>query len=98
MRIGFLLSVVLLSVPLPVGSLHQARRDTDIEQYTRERASMVAEQLRQRGISDARVLDVMRKVPRHLFVPESVRLLAYADRPLLSATVRRSRSRLSSPT
>jgi protein-L-isoaspartate(D-aspartate) O-methyltransferase len=82
MRIGFLLSVVLLSLPLPVGSLHQARRDTDIEQYTRERASMVAEQLRPRGISDARVLDVMRKVPRHLFVPESVRPLAYADRPL----------------
>jgi len=50
MRIGFLLSVVLLSVPLPVGSLHQARRDTDIEQYTRERASMVAEQLRQRHL------------------------------------------------
>jgi protein-L-isoaspartate(D-aspartate) O-methyltransferase len=65
-----------------VGSLHQARRDTDIEQYTRERASMVAEQLQQRGISDARVFDVMRKVPRHLFVPESVRPLAYADRPL----------------
>jgi protein-L-isoaspartate(D-aspartate) O-methyltransferase len=82
MRIGFLLSVVLLSVPLPVGSLHQARRDTGIEQYTRERASMVAEQLRQRGISDARVLDVMRNVPRHLFVPESVRPFAYADRPL----------------
>jgi protein-L-isoaspartate(D-aspartate) O-methyltransferase len=82
MRIGFLLSVVLLSVPLPAASLYQARRDTDIEQYTRQRVSMVAEQLRQRGISDARVLDVMQKVPRHLFVPESVRPLAYADRPL----------------
>jgi protein-L-isoaspartate(D-aspartate) O-methyltransferase len=82
MRIGFLLSVVLLSVPLPVGSLHQARRDTDIEPYTRQRASMVTEQLRQRGISDARLLDVMRTVPRHLFVPESLRPLAYADRPL----------------
>jgi protein-L-isoaspartate(D-aspartate) O-methyltransferase len=78
----FLLSVVLLSVPLLAASLSQARRDTDIEQYTRERASMVAEQLRQRGIADARVLDVMRQVPRHLFVPESVRPLAYADRPL----------------
>jgi protein-L-isoaspartate(D-aspartate) O-methyltransferase len=42
---------------------------------------MVAEQLRRRG-SDARVLDVMRKVPRHLFVPESMRPVAYADRPL----------------
>jgi protein-L-isoaspartate(D-aspartate) O-methyltransferase len=83
MRFGFfLLSIVLLSVPFPATSLYQARRETDIEQYTRQRASMVTEQLRQRGISDARVLDVMRQVPRHLFVPESVRPLAYADRPL----------------
>jgi protein-L-isoaspartate(D-aspartate) O-methyltransferase len=83
MRFGFfLLSIVLLSVPLPAASLQQTPRDTTIEQYTRQRASMVTEQLRQRGISDARVLDVMRKVPRHLFVPESVRPLAYADRPL----------------
>ena len=83
MRFGFfLLSIVLLSVPIPAASLYQARRDTDIDQYTRQRASMVTEQLRQRGISDARVLDVMGKVPRHVFVPGSVRPLAYADRPL----------------
>ena len=83
MRFGFFpLSIVLLSVPIPAASLYQARRDTDIEQYTRQRASMVTEQLRQRGISDARVLDVMGKVPRHMFVPGSVRPLAYADRPL----------------
>jgi protein-L-isoaspartate(D-aspartate) O-methyltransferase len=83
MRFGFLLlSIVLLSVPLPAASVQQTPRDTTIEQYTRQRASMVTEQLRQRGISDVRVLDVMRTVPRHLFVPESVRPLAYADRPL----------------
>jgi protein-L-isoaspartate(D-aspartate) O-methyltransferase len=31
---------------------------------------------------DARVLDAMRKVPRHAFVPASASALAYADRPL----------------
>ena len=31
---------------------------------------------------DALVLDAMRKVPRHLFVPEQVRAEAYANRPL----------------
>ena len=82
MRVAVLLSVVLLSLPHPLGSLDRARQDRNPEQYTRERASMVTEQLRHRGISDARVLDVMRTVPRHLFVPESVRPLAYADRPL----------------
>jgi protein-L-isoaspartate(D-aspartate) O-methyltransferase len=82
MRVCLPLSVVLFSVALPFGSLDQARRDTDVERETRERASMVTEQLQQRGISDRRVLDVMGTVPRHLFVPESVRPLAYADRPL----------------
>ncbi len=39
------------------------------------------EELRQHGISE-RVLDAMRKVPRHLFVPERERSHAYADYPL----------------
>jgi protein-L-isoaspartate(D-aspartate) O-methyltransferase len=81
-RIGFFLLSIVLSVPLLTASPYQAQRETDIEQYTQQRALMVTEQLQQRGISDARVLDVMRKVPRHLFVPESVRPLAHADRPV----------------
>jgi protein-L-isoaspartate(D-aspartate) O-methyltransferase len=47
-----------------------------------ERESMVREQLEKRGISEADVLAAMRKVPRHLFVPEATRDEAYADRPL----------------
>jgi protein-L-isoaspartate(D-aspartate) O-methyltransferase len=47
-----------------------------------ERAAMVREQLRGRDIRSARVLDVMGRVPRHLFVPEAERGDAYADRPL----------------
>jgi protein-L-isoaspartate(D-aspartate) O-methyltransferase len=43
---------------------------------------MVAEQLAQRGIADARVLDAMRRVPRHLFVEEALRDRAYGDHPL----------------
>ena len=39
------------------------------------------EELRQHGISQ-RVLDAMRKVPRHLFVPEKEQRNAYADYPL----------------
>src|SRR5215510_11804372 len=46
------------------------------------RADMINSQLRARGISDPRVLDAMRKVPRHLFVPEAVRWRAYDDTPL----------------
>lgn len=43
---------------------------------------MVDEQLRARGIRDPRVLDTMRRVPRHRFVPPSGQREAYADRPL----------------
>ena len=39
--------------------------------WNTERRRMVEVQLRARDIRQARVLDVMRTVPRHLFVPES---------------------------
>jgi protein-L-isoaspartate(D-aspartate) O-methyltransferase len=47
-----------------------------------DRRLMVAEQLRARDITSARVLDAMRRVPRHLFVPEADRDRAYGDFPL----------------
>ena len=48
----------------------------------RERERMVEEQLVRRGITDVRVLDAMRRVPRHLFVEEALRERAYGDHPL----------------
>lgn len=50
--------------------------------YERERLRMVQEQLVRRGITDERVLDAMRRVPRHLFVEEALRDRAYGDHPL----------------
>lgn len=47
-----------------------------------EREDMVEMQLAERGITDAGVLSAMRRLPRHLFVPESVREYAYGDHPL----------------
>ncbi|MGO9865093.1 MAG: protein-L-isoaspartate(D-aspartate) O-methyltransferase [Terriglobales bacterium] len=46
------------------------------------RYSMVRTQIEERGIRDLRVLDAMRKVPRHEFVPETFRQDAYEDHPL----------------
>ena len=46
------------------------------------REAMVRTQLVERGIRDLRVLDAMRSVPRHEFVPESFRQDAYEDHPL----------------
>lgn len=43
---------------------------------------MVANQIAARGVNSKAVLDAMRHVPRHLFVPKSQRSNAYRDRPL----------------
>lgn len=43
------------------------------------RAEMVTLQLERRGIDDPRVLDAMRRVPRHRFVPEDMAPSAYGD-------------------
>jgi protein-L-isoaspartate(D-aspartate) O-methyltransferase len=48
--------------------------------YMRE--NMVEEQIIARGIKDELVLQAMRKVPRHLFVPKEYREYSYEDEPL----------------
>jgi protein-L-isoaspartate(D-aspartate) O-methyltransferase len=46
------------------------------------RAHMVADQLERRGVREPRVLEAMRHVPRHLFVPPGQWGAAYEDRAL----------------
>ena len=46
------------------------------------RKDMVENQLRQRGITDDRVLDAMGTIPRHLFINEDLQNEAYMDGPL----------------
>lgn len=48
----------------------------------RQRERMVNEQLKARGIADARVLAAMAELPRHLFVEEAMASRAYSDSPL----------------
>lgn len=52
------------------------------QDYTRLRHRMVETQLIPRGIRDERVLEAMRKVPRHLFVEEALWSRAYDDNAL----------------
>jgi protein-L-isoaspartate(D-aspartate) O-methyltransferase len=52
------------------------------QDYQAERYNMVDQQIRNRGIRNSEVLEAMRNVKRHLFVPEKYRHLAYSDRPL----------------
>jgi protein-L-isoaspartate(D-aspartate) O-methyltransferase len=57
-------------------------RGVVISDYEQARRNMVEYQIKARGIKDKRVLSAMLKVPRHLFVPEEMRDLAYRDEPL----------------
>jgi protein-L-isoaspartate(D-aspartate) O-methyltransferase len=66
--------------PDAVKKLQLERWDT--ADTRRLRLSMVEEQIVQRGVKDPRVLDAFRIIPRHLFVPEDERYLAYEDHPL----------------
>jgi protein-L-isoaspartate(D-aspartate) O-methyltransferase len=53
--------------------------------FVAERARMVEEQIRARGVRDPRILAAMRELPRHLFVPRERWSEAYADCPLPTA-------------
>jgi protein-L-isoaspartate(D-aspartate) O-methyltransferase len=56
--------------------------NSDEDIFKKLREDMVEMQLVTRNIRDARILDAMRKVPRHLFVPEYLIENAYEDNPL----------------
>ena len=50
--------------------------------FARARERMVSEQIEARGVRDPLTLAALRQVPRHLFVPASVKSEAYDDHPL----------------
>jgi len=52
------------------------------DRYVSQREKMVDKQIKARGVKDKAVLAVMRKVPRHLFVPPEMVNSAYDDSPL----------------
>jgi protein-L-isoaspartate(D-aspartate) O-methyltransferase len=79
-RTALLLALLFVPVLMTIGpapSLQIASPDP-----AAQRQRMVDEQLRTRDIKDARVLEAMRSVPRHEFVPAAQRAAAYRDSPL----------------
>ncbi len=68
--------------PGVVAFLNRSRKPLTESYYRRLRERMVEEQILERGITCPGVLQVMREVPRHCFVPPAHRNQAYEDRPL----------------
>lgn len=52
------------------------------EHFDTQRETMIREQIIARDVMAPRVLDAMRRVPRHMFVPQRYQPEAYTDRPL----------------
>lgn len=72
------LCAVIFTVILFITLTTAAFADT----YLQKRQTMVAQDIKGQGIKDRRVLEVMAKVPRHLFVAERLQDHAYEDHPL----------------
>jgi len=73
--------LMVLILVIPFYGCH-AQSGSEGHARKRERDRMVTEQIQWRGVSDNQVLQAMRTVPRHLFVPEPYREYAYDDTPL----------------
>lgn len=71
-------AVPLLSSPSAVPTA----TETPVDTFADVRAAMVRNQIEARGVKDAAVLAVMRRVPRHRFVPDEYISAAYEDHPL----------------
>lgn len=78
----FSLSFGAAFIVAAIACFHGGNGQKGTRDWDAERRRMVDEQLRARDIRDARVLDAMRTVPRHLFIPEGRRDEAYRDSPV----------------
>ena len=67
----------LVTWVLALGTHASAQEDP----YLQQRLHMVEQQIERRGVSRPSVIGAMRDVPRHLFLPESLRESAYLDGP-----------------
>ncbi len=62
--------------------MSSSARDRFPEAFALERRRMVDEQIAARGVKDPRVLEAMRRVPRHAFLPPESAAAAYEDHPV----------------
>ena len=79
------LSVDNLSSPQSVDTVYADTLEWErprFDQRQNERHEMVEQGIKARGITDKKVLDAMRNVPRHFFVPKNYQEHAYENRPL----------------
>jgi len=75
MKLRVIVACLLIVLTAQAGCWDESR------ETRQKRLDIVRHQIEARGIEDRRVLEAMRTVPRHLFVPEGIRDYAYEDHP-----------------
>lgn len=75
-------ALALFAQPYLARNLTPSPLPVEDDQFTLERLEMVETQLAARDITDAQVLEVMRRIPRQEFVPDDQKSQAYQDHPL----------------
>jgi len=78
----FTLQTAVICSLLLICSCREGDTVKDDKVFEAKRLEMVINQIESRDISDSAVLDAMKTVPRHLFVPSEFRHRAYDDTPL----------------
>jgi protein-L-isoaspartate(D-aspartate) O-methyltransferase len=63
-------------------SKRENQKMNEVDSFDSQRHLMVESQIMSRGVMDENVLNAMRKVPRHEFVPDPLKEEAYIDDPL----------------
>jgi protein-L-isoaspartate(D-aspartate) O-methyltransferase len=88
MRTFITICLILIMYGIPVLSQEERRQNSEhpgFSERVAEREQMVHDGIERYPyfpVTDSRVLQAMRRVPRHLFVPEEYRALAYRNSPL----------------
>jgi protein-L-isoaspartate(D-aspartate) O-methyltransferase len=77
-----LVSLACSLIPWPLRGAGTALPGQPADRFAVARERMVADQIADRGVTDARVLAALRAIPRHLFVPPGSQDEAYEDRPV----------------
>lgn len=73
---------IFISVSVMFFGVKCKGEETDRAVYNKQRELMVKTQIEARGIKNERVLQALRKVERHKFVPQKYQRYAYEDHPL----------------
>ncbi|HHT9125843.1 MAG TPA: protein-L-isoaspartate(D-aspartate) O-methyltransferase [Candidatus Brocadiia bacterium] len=82
MKIIACYALIILTILLAARTNKFVHATTSEDKYTRQRLEMVEGQIAARGVKDPKVLDAMRNIPRHLFVPEEYKNYGYEDQPV----------------